>query len=75
MSPYWINLNVLTTRTPLIPALWRQRQVEFKVSLVYRVSSRKARATEKPCLQKNRLLKTFGGIPEEYVGEGRVGMI
>jgi hypothetical protein len=31
--------------TPLIPALGRQRQVEFKASLVYKVSSRIARAT------------------------------
>ena len=41
---------------PLIPALGRQRQVgicEFKVSLVYRVSSRTgSKATEKPCLEK-----------------------
>ena len=41
-------------RTPLIPALRRQRQAdlcEFEASLVYRVSSRTAsKATEKPCL-------------------------
>jgi hypothetical protein len=31
----------------------RGRQIsEFKASLVYRVSSRTARATEKPCLEK-----------------------
>ena len=30
--------------TPLIPALWRQRQVEFEVILVYKVSSRRAKA-------------------------------
>jgi hypothetical protein len=35
---------------PLIPALRRQRQVdlcEFEVSLIYRVSSRKAKATQR----------------------------
>ena len=41
-------------RTPLIPALGRQRQedlCEFEASLVYRVSSRTARATTgKACL-------------------------
>jgi hypothetical protein len=29
-----------------------RRISEFKVSLVYKVSSRTARATEKPCLEK-----------------------
>ncbi|EDL22111.1 mCG141931, partial [Mus musculus] len=40
-------------RTPLIPALGRQRQVvyEFEASLVYRVSSSQG-YTEKPCLKK-----------------------
>jgi hypothetical protein len=36
-------------RTPLIPATWRQRQVdlcEFEAILVYIVSSRTARATQ-----------------------------
>ena len=41
---------------PLIPALRKQRQVDlcrFEASLVYRVSSRKARmVSEKPCLKK-----------------------
>ena len=33
----------------------RGRQIsEFEASLVYRVSSRTARATEKPCLEKPR---------------------
>ena len=44
---------------PLIPALRRQRQVnlcEFEVSLVYRVSSRTAKAvTEKPSLEKQKM--------------------
>ena len=42
---------------PLIPALRRQRQVdlcEFEASLVYRVSSRTARAT-----QRNPVKKVF----------------
>jgi hypothetical protein len=42
---------------PLIPALRRQRQVnlcEFKVSLVYRVSSRTARATQRDSALKNK---------------------
>ena len=39
---------------PLIPALGRQIS-EFKVSLIYRTSSRTARATQrKPWLQKKR---------------------
>ena len=40
----------------LIPALWRQRQVdlcEVKASLVYRVSFQDSQDyTEKPCLEK-----------------------
>jgi hypothetical protein len=32
---------------PLIPALGKQRQAEFNASLVYRDSSRTARATQK----------------------------
>ena len=46
---------------PLLTALWRQeaevKQVsEFEASLVYRLSSRIARAihTEKPCLKQNK---------------------
>jgi hypothetical protein len=51
---------------PLIPALGGQRHSggrgrwisEFEVSLVYRVSSRTARATtEKPCLEKKKRKK------------------
>jgi ribosomal protein L12E/L44/L45/RPP1/RPP2 len=34
-----------------------RRISEFKASLVYRVSSRTARATEKPCLEKNQKKK------------------
>jgi hypothetical protein len=42
--------------TPLIPALGRQRQVisEFEASLVYRVSSRTARATQRNPASKNQ---------------------
>jgi hypothetical protein len=37
----------------------RGRQIsEFKASLVYRVSSRTARTTEKPCLEKTKQNKT-----------------
>jgi hypothetical protein len=42
---------------PLIPAFGRQSQVdlcEFEANLVCRVSSRTARATQKPCLEKNK---------------------
>jgi hypothetical protein len=42
---------------PLIPALRRQRQAdlcEFKVSLVYRMSSRTARATHRNSLSQNK---------------------
>jgi hypothetical protein len=47
-------------RMPLIPALWgRDRQIsEFKASLVYTVSSRTARATQRnPVLKKNKQTK------------------
>jgi hypothetical protein len=42
--------------TPLIPALGRQRQAisEFEASLVYRVSSRTARATQRNPVSKNQ---------------------
>ena len=46
---------------PLIPALGRQRQVisEFEASLVYRVSSRTARATQRnPVLNKQTSKQT-----------------
>ena len=42
---------------PLIPALRRQREVdisEFEASLVYRVSSRTARATQRNPVSKNK---------------------
>ena len=38
---------------PLIPEFGRQKQA-FKASLVYKVISRTARATEKPYLEKNQ---------------------
>jgi hypothetical protein len=47
---------------PLISALGRQRQAdisEFEASLVYRVSSRTAKATQrKPCLEKQTNKRT-----------------
>jgi hypothetical protein len=47
---------------PLIPAIGRQRQTdfwisEFEVSLVYRVSSRTARATQRNPVSKNKTNK------------------
>jgi hypothetical protein len=44
---------------PLIPALGRQRQVdlEFEASLVYRVSSRTARAIQRNPVSKNQKKK------------------
>jgi hypothetical protein len=44
-------------RTPLIPALGRQRQAEFEVNLVYRVSSRTARATQRNFVLKKQKTK------------------
>jgi hypothetical protein len=46
-------------RTPLIPALGRQRQVdllssEFEASLVYKVSSRTARAIQRNTVSKKK---------------------
>jgi hypothetical protein len=44
---------------PLIPALGRQRQAdsEFEASLVYRVSSRTARTTQRNLSQKTKQKK------------------
>ena len=58
--------------TPLIPALrrWRQADLcEFEASLVYRVRSRTARATEKNQFQKKKKC----GWGEEREGEGERG--
>jgi hypothetical protein len=55
-------------RTPLIPALGRQRQIsEFEASLVYKVSSRTARATQRNPVSKkpknnNNKKKKFPGL-------------
>jgi hypothetical protein len=51
----------------LVPALLRQRQVdlyEFEASLVYRVSSRTARATQRNPVSKNKnkQTKSNGGV-------------
>ena len=49
-------------RTPLTPALRRQRQAdlsEFEASLVYRVGSRTgSKATDKPCLWGGEVIVT-----------------
>ena len=51
---------------PLIPALERQKQVdiyEFKASLVYRASSRTARAvTQRNPVSKNKTKQKFAGM-------------
>jgi hypothetical protein len=50
---------------PLIPALGRQRQAisEFEASLVYRVSSRTARAIQRnPVSKKPKKKKKKGGL-------------
>jgi hypothetical protein len=39
---------------PLIPELGRQRQAEFKASLVYKVSSRTARPIQRNPVLKNK---------------------
>jgi hypothetical protein len=42
---------------PSIPEFEKQGQAdlcEFEASLVYRINSRKARATQKPCLKQNK---------------------
>jgi len=43
---------------PLIPALGRQRKADFwfEASLVYRVSSRTARATRRNPVMKNQIM-------------------
>jgi hypothetical protein len=48
-------------RTPLISALGRQRQAnsEFEASLVYKVSSRTARATQRNPDRKNKKINVF----------------
>jgi hypothetical protein len=43
--------------TPLIPALWRQRQAtlcEFEAGLLYRASSRTARAIQRNPVSRNK---------------------
>ena len=56
-------------RARSIPAL---RRLEFEVSLVYRGSSRIAKATEKPCLRKKKStddIKKLGKLG----GDGTLG--
>ena len=48
------------TRTPLVPALWRQRQVnlcEFEASLVFKVSSRTVKAKRNPVLKGQKQIR------------------
>ena len=42
---------------PLIPALGRQRQVDFEASFVYKVSSRTARAIQRNSVSKKKKKK------------------
>jgi hypothetical protein len=56
------NLSQTWWRTPLIPALGKQHLgsrwiSEFKASLVYKVSSRTARATQRNPVSKNQVKK------------------
>jgi hypothetical protein len=57
---------------PLIPALGRQRQAdfEFEANLVYRVSSRTARATQRKPVLKNQKKKKKKKEEEEEEEEG-----
>ena len=49
-------------RTPLIPALGRQRQIsEFEASLVYMVNSRRASATPRIPVSKNQTKQQNNG--------------
>jgi hypothetical protein len=50
---------------PLIPALGRQRQVNFQASLVYKVSSRTARDTQKNPVSKNQKPKQTTAPPQK----------
>jgi len=55
-----MNLGVASWHTAVIPALGRQRQAhlcEFKSTLLYRVSSRTARATQRNPVLKNKQKK------------------
>jgi hypothetical protein len=55
----------------LIPALWRQRQEDLRVwtSLVYRVSSRTARATQRnPVLEKQNKTNKQKSLPAKERG-------
>ena len=60
MTIYIVSSKMLKgSQVPLIPALGRQKQAsEFEVSLVYRVSSRTARATQRNSVSKNQTTTT-----------------
>jgi hypothetical protein len=51
------NSNRVWWRTPLIPALGRQAISEFEFSLVYKVSSRTARAIQRNPVSKKQKTK------------------
>jgi hypothetical protein len=52
-----------------------RRISEFEASLVYRVSSRTARATEKPCLEKTNKQKNKTSIFYIAAGNVRLGTL
>ena len=54
---------------PLIPALGKQRQVDlcgFEVSLVYRMSSRPARATQRNPVLKKKKERNHSCDPQDF---------
>jgi hypothetical protein len=68
------NIKFLWWSTPLIPALGSQRQVnlcDFETSLVYIVSSRIPRATEKSTVSKNQ---PEHRVPNRGVRKGTEGV-
>jgi hypothetical protein len=56
---------------PLILALGRQRQAEFETDLVYRVSSRTARAIQRNPVSKRERERERGERKRERGGRGR----
>ena len=59
------KLGMVALTSPSNPALGG-RGSGFEASLVYKVSSRTARATEKPCLGKKKKRKDRGKISIQY---------
>jgi hypothetical protein len=59
---------------PLIPVLGRQRQADlsvFKVSLVYRTSSKRAKATLRNCFKKKKNIYIYIHSKESMRQENR----